>query len=273
MTWSLILAAFCGSVLLWCGLSIQWRFRMLSALGNAVLAAACVLVLTAVTVRLFPNAPLAALVVFEQAALLLVSVAVIALKFYRDPDRKVPQGRGLMVSPADGTVRYVIRIPKGELPHSRKKKAEMPLREFIHFDGFRGMELVQFGIEMNVLNVHVNRSPISGKVVFKKHVKGRFLSLRDRDSLVRNERMVHVIEHGRNRAVVVQIASRLVRRIVSYCEVGEQLDAGQRIGMIKFGSQVDLIVPDRKDLRIRVRPGEAVLAGETVLASFEKLNR
>ncbi len=269
----LILAAVGGSVLLWGGLSVQWRFRLLPALGNAVLAAAGAVLATAAAVRLFPSAPGGVLAAVEAAALLLISIAVIALRFYRDPERDVPADHRLIVSPADGTVRYVVRIPKGAVPNSRKKKAAIPLREFIRFDGFRGTELVHFGIEMNVLNVHVNRSPISGKVVFKRRVEGRFLSLRDRDSLMRNERMVHVIEQGRNRAAVIQIASRLVRRIESYCEVGERLEAGQRIGRIRFGSQVDLIVPDRKDLRIRVRPGQTVLAGVTVLASFEKQNR
>jgi phosphatidylserine decarboxylase len=82
--------------------------------------------------------------------------------------------------------------------------------------------------------------------------------------------MVHVIDQGRFRVAVVQIASRLVRRIVSYCEEGDLLDLGQRIGMIKFGSQVDLIIPKRGDLRIRIRKGETTLAGETVMASFDE---
>jgi phosphatidylserine decarboxylase len=81
--------------------------------------------------------------------------------------------------------------------------------------------------------------------------------------------MIHVIDQGRFQVAVIQIASRLVRRIVSYCNEGDLLHLGQRIGMIKFGSQVDLIIPNRRNLRIRIREGERTLAGETVVASFD----
>ena len=273
MTSAMIWAGAAGSLLLWCGLSIKWRFRLRSAFANAVIAFSGTIGLMAAAVRLIPSESPSRLAAVETAFLVLVSAALIAFQFYRDPEREAPRGEGLIVSPADGTVRYVRRLPVKSVPQSRKKGVCFPLKEFVRFTGFGDSELVQFGIEMNVLNVHINRSPISGKVVFKERVRGRFLSLRDREALSRNERMVHVIEDGGIRVAVVQIASRLVRRIVSYCEVGETLKAGQRIGMIRFGSQVDLVMPYREDLRIRVRPGAKTLAGETVLAAFEKKNR
>ena len=265
----MIPAAVFGSLFLWCVLSLKWRFRIVAALKNAVFVAVCVGVLMTAILRLFPDLNPWAFWVAEGFAILFVSAGMIAATFYRNPERIPPSEKDVIVSPADGTVRYILRIPSGRIPHSTKKNVRIPLIEFIKFGGFGDKDLVQIGIEMNVLNVHVNRAPVGGKVIFKERVKGRFLSLREGEALAQNERMVHVIDQGRFPVAVVQIASRLVRRIVSYCEEGQTLDLGQRIGMIKFGSQVDLLVPKQRNLRIRIREGETTLAGETIVASFD----
>jgi phosphatidylserine decarboxylase len=102
--------------------------------------------------------------------------------------------------------------------------------------------------------------------VFQHRVHGRFLSLRTPESLVQNERLVHVIDADGMHIGVVQIASRLVRRIVAYLREGDRVEKGQRIGMIRFGSQVDLILPGRYGFQLCVQPGQAVFAGETVIA-------
>jgi phosphatidylserine decarboxylase len=268
MNAALVLTGACGSFMLWAFLSVKWKFRLRSALGNAALTAALVIALTAAVSGIFPEMPVVRLAVIEALFIPLVLCAVITFQFYRDPERNTPSGKGLVVSPADGTVRYVLTLPGGAVPLAKKKGNRFPLSEFMQFRGFGRSELVHIGIEMNVLNVHVNRSPIAGKVIFKLRIKGEFLSLRNSGSLARNERVVHVIEGGSLRVAVVQIASRLVRRIVSACEVDDVLKAGQRIGMIRFGSQVDLLMPHRPGIRIRIRSGQEVIAGETVLASF-----
>jgi phosphatidylserine decarboxylase len=273
MTAALVVTGVCGSFMLWAILSVKWKFRMRSALGNAALTAASVLALTAAVSSFFPAMPYVRLAVVEALLIPLVLSAVIGFQFYRDPDRTTPSGKGLVVSPADGTILYVLTLAGRAVPVAQKKGKRFPLTEFIRFNGFGRSELVHIGIEMNVLNVHVNRAPIAGKVIFKQRIKGEFLSLRNSGSQARNERVVHVIEGDRFRVAVVQIASRLVRRIVSTCKIEDRLIAGQRIGMIRFGSQVDLLMPRRRGLRIRIRPGEEVRAGETVLASFENGNR
>jgi phosphatidylserine decarboxylase len=265
----MIPAAVIGSLVFWCALSLKWRFRIQSAIQNAVVAAVCVCALMPAIDHLFPALRPWGFWIAEGFAILFVSAGVIAATFFRNPERTPPAERNVIVSPADGTVRYILHIRGGRIPHSTKKNVRIPLIEFIKFGGFGDKDLVQIGIEMNVLNVHVNRAPVGGKVIFKEHIKGRFLSLRDGEALAQNERMVHVIDQGRFRVAVVQIASRLVRRIVSYCEEGQTLDLGQRIGMIKFGSQVDLLVPKQRNLRIRIREGETTLAGETIVASFD----
>jgi phosphatidylserine decarboxylase len=269
MSLLMIPAGVLGSLLFWSLLSVKWRFRFRPALQNAMIAALCVGILMPAIHGIFPSLNVLGLWILEAFAILLFSTGLIAAAFYRDPERIPPPGKNIIVSPADGTVRYIVRIRGGNIPHSTKKDVHIPLTEFIHFEGFHGSDLVQIGIEMNVLNVHINRAPVGGKVIFKKHVRGRFLSLRDGESLARNERMVHVIDQGRFRVAVVQIASRLVRRIVSYCTDGEALALGQRIGMIKFGSQVDLLIQDQPKLRIRIREGDTTLAGETVVASLD----
>ena len=122
------------------------------------------------------------------------------------------------------------------------------------------------GIAMHLLNVHVNRAPIAGRVSSLVHTEGAFLSLRRADASSANERVTTVIENHRERIAVVQIASRLVRRIVSYVAEGEHVAAGERIGMIRFGSQVDVIVPMGEGTTVLVRPGDRVRAGVSILA-------
>jgi phosphatidylserine decarboxylase len=122
------------------------------------------------------------------------------------------------------------------------------------------------GIDMNILNVHVNRSPIGGKIVLQKYIKGDFLSLRRPESETRNERVTTIIDNGQFKIAVIQIASRLVRRIVSYSKEGDIVAIGQRIGMIAFGSQVDAVIPQLENLKIAVKPGDRVRAGVSILA-------
>jgi phosphatidylserine decarboxylase len=191
-------------------------------------------------------------------------VGVIAWMFYRDPDRTISNEPGLILSPADGTVIYVRRLDAGEPLRCDKNGAAMVLDE-VKGTGLEQEALWQIGISMVFTDVHVNRSPIAGKVALVHHRPGKFLSLRLQEALNVNERQTMVIGDGQFQVCLVQIASRLVRQIVSYVSANQQVERGQRIGMIKFGSQVDLFVPVRATSRPEVSEGQRVTAGKTVV--------
>ena len=195
------------------------------------------------------------------------SIAAILYFFFRDPDRSPPNDPTKIVSPADGTIVYVKEITDGKFPFAVKGRNTIPLSEFSKEDLIPDRGL-QIGIAMNYLNVHVNRSPIAGEVKMVEAVPGKFASLKHIASLLENERALMVFEGNGLKVGIVQIASRLVRRIVPYVEAGQSVDQGQRVGMIKFGSQVDLLVPDT-GLSILVKEGDEVTAGESVLAVLE----
>jgi phosphatidylserine decarboxylase len=191
-------------------------------------------------------------------------VGVIAWLFYRDPERVIPREAGLVLSPADGTVIYVRRLDAGEPLRCDKNGAAMVLDE-VKGTGLEQEPLWQVGISMVFTDVHVNRSPIAGKVSLVHHRPGKFLSLRLKEALNVNERQTMVIGDREFQICLVQIASRLVRRIVSYVSADQQVQRGQRIGMIKFGSQVDLFLPVRATSRLEVSEGQRLTAGETVI--------
>jgi phosphatidylserine decarboxylase len=203
-------------------------------------------------------------VLLQVATVAVLSIAVLAFAFYRDPERIGPSDPGLVVSPADGTVLYVRQFSGGEVPPIVKHGVALDLGELARIDVGDTGHVV--GIGMHLANVHVNRAPVAGRVSSLGHVPGQFVSLRREGATTLNERFTTVIDGDRVRVVVVQIASRLVRRIESYLKVGEMVARSQRIGIIKFGSQVDVILPESADLELVVRPGDIVRAGVSTLA-------
>jgi phosphatidylserine decarboxylase len=198
----------------------------------------------------------------------LITLCVVLILFYRDPERVPPSGKNLVISPADGKILYIREIRNGRFPFSTKKGKEIPLSEFTNSDCFDG-NMVQIGIGMNLLNVHVNRAPIGGKITLLKKVSGKFSSLKNLDSLLENERTVTVIDNDKFRIGMVQIASRLVRRITTFVESGSRVEIGQRIGLIHFGSQVDLLIPLYESLRVMIKEGQKVKAAESVIATID----
>ena len=172
------------------------------------------------------------------------------LWFFRDPERAVPEGEGLFVSPADGRVCDV--TPVGP---------DSPL----------GREGVKVGVFMNVFDVHVNRSPMVARVDRVEHKDGLFLDVRAPDAAERNESTTIHMTHRSGAAeypvVVRQIAGLIARRIVTALTERQELAAGERIGMIKFGSRVELFVPRELAGEVRVRVGQKVRAGVSVLIS------
>jgi phosphatidylserine decarboxylase len=171
------------------------------------------------------------------------------LAFFRDPDRHAGAPPGGLLSPADGTVHDV-----GE--------AEAP-------GSFLQGRAVRVGIFMSVFNVHVNRSPADGVVRYAQHWPGRFVDARHPDAATENEHNAIGIELSDGRKILVnQIAGAVARRIVCEAQPDHVLRAGQRYGMVKFGSRVELFVPAEDQLNVVVKPGDRVRAGVDVLAVY-----
>ncbi|MGH7407586.1 MAG: phosphatidylserine decarboxylase [Candidatus Methylomirabilales bacterium] len=178
--------------------------------------------------------------------LLPVILAVGVGFFFRDPERVVPQGPGLVVAPADGRV-TVVRLGVGA-------------------DGEGPGPFSQVSIFLSVLDVHVNRAPYGGKVEDLKYRPGRFLvAWREEASRV-NEQAVIALATPDGPVTVKQIAGVLARRVVTWIRPGQELKTGERIGLIRFGSRVDLLVPRRVALAVKV--GDKVRGGETVVGVF-----
>ena len=197
-----------------------------------------------------------------------VASAILAYRFYRDPERETPKRSDAVVSPADGEVIYVREASRGLLPVSSKLGRNYTLQELTK-TSLQSDDALVIGIGMSFLDVHVNRAPIHGRVSFQRHFAGKFGSLRSAEMVFENERVTTVIEQDFLQLAVVQIASRLVRQIVSFVSENQEVQAGQRIGVIRFGSQVDIVLPARDDVRVLVMPGQRVRAGESVLAVFQ----
>ena len=185
--------------------------------------------------------------------------------FFRDPERAVPDRADAIVSPADGVVIYLKTIPPGEVPVADKRGRASLLRE-LQGTSLCGSGAVAIGISMNLADVHVNRAPIAGHVRLVKRVHGTFGSLRKPEMVASNERVTTVIGTEDLEIAIVQIASRLVRRIVTFVSEGDESRLGQRIGAIRFGSQVDLLIPLGKDIRLAVGVGDRLVAGRTIIA-------
>lgn len=167
------------------------------------------------------------------AAVPVIAVALLMLNFFRDPDRRVAAG---LVAPADGVVQSI-----DEWEDGRTRVATF----------------------MNPLNVHVNRAPLSGRVASVTHVQGGFVPAFDKES-ERNERVVWVFDTEVGELEVVQIAGTVARRIVPYLDAGAKVEKGERIGIIRLGSRVDVYLPPGVAPAVKV--GDKVVAGETTLA-------
>jgi phosphatidylserine decarboxylase len=189
----------------------------------------------------------------------------VACRFYRDPERTPPDRDDVVLSPADGEVIYVSESQHGVLPTAAKSNRRYTLQELVK-TSLQATDATVIGIALNFLDVHVNRAPIAGRVVLQRRHGGPFHSLRKPESVFDNERVTIVIEKNGFEVAVVLIASRLVRRIVEFVHEGEEVALGQRIGAIRFGSQVDVVVPHTSGFKVLARPGERVVAGESVLA-------
>ncbi len=249
-------------------LAWKWRIKFKIAVPAAVVIGGLTGLIVGWIDTLAVEFGMPTLVLIELFLIVLITFLVIILRFYRDPERSPLETERVILSPADGKVIYVNKVEKDSSLVATKGEKKFKLDEITATDLLAGAVYL-IGIEMNMLNVHVNRSPIEGKTIFQKRTKGKFMSLRKQESDILNERVTTVIENGEFRVGIIQIASRLVRRIVSYVKEGDSLQIGQRIGVILFGSQVDVAIPEMENLRIEVRPGDEVRAGISVIARYD----
>jgi phosphatidylserine decarboxylase len=203
--------------------------------GSALVAA--VVILVAVTKRSWP-------IWILGFALLIVAIWVAS--FFRDPERPGQRGEQIVVSPADGKVVLVTEVDE---PLFVKGRA------------------LRVSIFMNIFNVHVNRYPVTGAVEYVQVSPGKFLNAVAPEASLQNEQTSVGMITGSNRILVRQIAGLIARRIITYSKVGDQARQGDRMGLIRFGSRVDVFLPT--DATLRVKPGDVAYAGVTVLADLK----
>jgi phosphatidylserine decarboxylase len=264
MTWSIFGSSLILSMLTLVPLGIKWEIEKKITFPAAFFIGILTGLITNMVIKLWDIQFLSAFVL-EFFLIVTIAGSLLLWRFYRDPDRIPPKLENTILSPADGKIIYVKKIGNGEVPFSEKKGTKLSLNNFIRFN-FLAPKGYLVGISMNFLDVHVNRAPIEGKITLLKRLEGKFLSLKRKEALIKNERVLTVIDNGHLKIGIVQIASRLVRRIISYFSEGQTLEKGQRFGKIRFGSQVDLIIPSLVPIRIQVKPGEKVKAGISIIA-------
>jgi phosphatidylserine decarboxylase len=178
---------------------------------------------------------------FAAAALFYLLTAFIVF-FFRNPERNTPDNENAVIAPADGLVIFSGKVVE---PHT-------------------GAEMEKISIFMSVFNVHVNRAPITGKVLDNFYTKGKFYDVRDERATFENEQQGLVIEAAPGQQlVVVQVAGLIARRIVCYAKTGDLLTRGRRYGLIRFGSRLDVYFP--LGTNIKVSMGQKTVAGETIL--------
>lgn len=242
----------------------KWELKVRHYVPWSLFIAALVFASTFWSSQRFPEFPTLIIAAGALATGLATSIGTMLYFFFRDPNRTPPRRDDWIISPADGTVIYIKEINNGQFPFAVKNGNSIPLSEFTteNLIPERG---IQIGIAMNYLNVHVNRSPIAGKVTMLKAVPGLFASLKHIESLLDNERVLMVFENASLKVGIVQIASRLVRRIVPFVKAGQEIQQGDRVGRITFGSQVDLLVPYQENLKVCVKVGDEVFAGTSLI--------
>jgi phosphatidylserine decarboxylase len=221
--------------------TVKWRFPAVHPEGRkfAVIAGA-------VTV-------LAAVMHWEFLAWVLVGITIWIAAFFRDPVRTTPRGDKLVVAPADGLITMIARVgPPAELRGA---------------EGLTDGDYTRVSIFMSVFDVHINRAPISGRVKRIAYVPGKFVNA-DLDKASEDNERQHILIEGADglRIGFTQIAGLVARRILSFVREGDVVDVGQRVGLIRFGSRVDVYLPAGTSPRVLL--GQRAIAGETVLAEI-----
>ena len=176
-------------------------------------------------------------------SLLFCLLFVCTLAFFRDPDRAASADPNAIVAAADGKVMDIIEVDENEVLKTKTRRV---------------------GIFLSIFDVHTNRAPIDGRVIYREHRQGIYLDARRPESSQRNESMIWAFENPRMIIVVRQITGAIARRIVAWAQAGDELKKGDRFGMIRFGSRTELYLPLNAELLVKV--GDHVFGGSTVVA-------
>ena len=176
-------------------------------------------------------------------SLLFVALAIYTVAFFRDPNRIAPDDDHAVLAAADGTVTDVVEIEETEVLKTRARRV---------------------GIFLSIFNVHTNRMPVTGTVVYREHRSGLFLDARRPECSEKNESMTWAFQNDRATIVVRQLTGAIARRIVGWANVGDRLERGERFGMIRFGSRTEVYLP--LNASVLVKAGDKVLGGLTVIA-------
>ena len=178
-------------------------------------------------------------------SLLFVLLFFCTVAFFRDPERAVPADPNLIVAAADGTVMDVIESDENQVLKTKTRRV---------------------GIFLSIFDVHTNRVPIDGRVIYRQHQEGLCLDARRPDCSEKNESMTWAFENPRVTIVVRQITGAIARRIVAWSQIGDELKKGDRFGMIRFGSRTELYLPLNAEVLVKV--GDHVLGGSTIIAQL-----
>jgi len=219
--------------------NVKWRFPSVHPDGRKFVVIAAALTL------------FFALMAWETLAWPMAAVMIWVAAFFRDPIRATPRGTGLIVAPADGLVTMIVTVP--------------PPRELEGPDGLGHEPMTRVSIFMSVFDVHINRSPIAGTIRRVVYISGKFLNADLDKASEENERQHFLVEGGDGTRIgFTQIAGLVARRIVPFTKAGDIVAVGQRVGLIRFGSRVDVYLPAGTGHRVAL--GQRAIAGETVLA-------
>ena len=221
--------------------NVKWRFPAVHPDGRKY-------VMIAGGITLF-----AFLLDWELLAWLLVGLTIWVAAFFRDPVRTTPRGDAFVVSPADGLITMIASVP--------------PPRELAGPDGLPDAEYTRVSIFMSVFDVHINRSPVAGRVRKVAYIPGKFLNA-DLDKASEDNERQHIVVEAASGARIgfTQIAGLVARRILTFVREGDEVAAGERVGLIRFGSRVDVYLPAGTGPRVLL--GQRAIGGETVLAEI-----
>jgi phosphatidylserine decarboxylase len=225
---------------------LQDRFEspMITRYGYDVyftIAAVCVVIIVLALIFIEPKS--------YRYSLIVVSLAFLGFttNFFRDPERTTPKDENLIISPADGKIIVIKQVWDDEFFHANVQ---------------------QISIFMSPLNVHVNRNPITGTVRYTRYVKGEYFAAFEDKASERNEQMIVGLEGANGKVMFKQIAGFIARRIVCPLKPGDTVNMGERFGMIKFGSRVDVYFP--LSVNVRAQVGDITKAGETILGGYSQ---
>jgi phosphatidylserine decarboxylase len=176
-------------------------------------------------------------------SLLFLLLIFCTLAFFRDPDRATPADPNLIVAAADGTVTDIVEVDENEILKKRSRR---------------------IGIFLSIFDVHTNRAPIDGRIIYRQHREGLCLDARRPECSEKNESMTWAFENSRVTIVVRQLTGAIARRIVAWSQIGDKLEKGDRFGMIRFGSRTEVYLPLAATVLVKV--GDHVSGGLTIIA-------